>query len=249
MRKQTAGGFVVESSLPNSLNRQGTTPPPMAFDLDAYCDRINYTGSRDPTLATLRGLHFAHAHNVPFENLDIHLGQAISLQPADLFTKIVTRKRGGYCYEVNSFFAMILRAFGFQVHGLLARVLFSNLGLAAAQPSAAFGYGGQRAMDRRCRFWQLLPARANASDARCGERARPGQLSTQNRCRPHLCFGSVASRALARPLRVYPGTIRSRRLRAVQLLELDISPCAFYATEALYDSHKRGTYSGGRYGV
>lgn len=119
----------MESSLPNSLNRQGTTPPPMAFDLDAYCDRINYTGSRDPTLATLRGLHFAHAHNVPFENLDIHLGQAISLQPADLFTKIVTRKRGGYCYEVNSFFAMILRSFGFQVHGLLARVLFSNSGL------------------------------------------------------------------------------------------------------------------------
>ncbi|MGZ8484934.1 MAG: arylamine N-acetyltransferase family protein [Candidatus Binatia bacterium] len=97
----------------------------MAFDLDAYCDRINYTGSRDPTLATLRGLHFAHAHNVPFENLDIHLGQAISLQPADLFTKIVTRKRGGYCYEVNSFFAMIMRAFGFQVDGLLARVRFS----------------------------------------------------------------------------------------------------------------------------
>ncbi|MGZ9215183.1 MAG: arylamine N-acetyltransferase family protein, partial [Candidatus Binatia bacterium] len=97
----------------------------MAFDLDAYCDRINYTGSRDPTLATLNGLHFAHAHNVPFENLDIHLGQAISLQPADLFTKIVTRKRGGYCYEVNSFFSMILRAFGFQVDGLLARVRFS----------------------------------------------------------------------------------------------------------------------------
>lgn len=119
----------MESSLPNSLNRQGTTPSPMAFDLDAYCARINYTGSRDPTLTTLRGLHFAHAHNVPFENLDIHLGQAISLQPADLFTKIVTRKRGGYCYEVNSFFAMILRAFGFQVHGLLARVLFSNSGV------------------------------------------------------------------------------------------------------------------------
>lgn len=115
----------MESSQSNALNRQGTTPTPVAFDLDAYCARINYRGSRDVSLATLTGLHSAHAHNVPFENLDIHLGQAISLQPADLFAKIVTRKRGGYCYEVNSFLTMILRAFGFQVHGLLARVRFS----------------------------------------------------------------------------------------------------------------------------
>ena len=75
--------------------------------------------------ATLKGLHFAHVHNVPFENLDIHLGQPLSLQPSDLFTKLVTRKRGGYCYEVNSFFTMALRAFGFQVQGLLARVLYT----------------------------------------------------------------------------------------------------------------------------
>lgn len=116
----------MESSPHSRLNQHGEGSTAPAFDLDAYCARINYTGSRDASLATLKGLHFAHAHNVPFENLDIHLGQAISLQPADLFAKIVTRKRGGYCYEVNSFFAMILPAFGFQVHGLLARVLFSN---------------------------------------------------------------------------------------------------------------------------
>jgi N-hydroxyarylamine O-acetyltransferase len=118
----------MEPSLLNALDRQATTSPLVAFDLDAYCARINYTGSRDPNLATLKGLHSAHAHTVPFENPDIHLGRAISLDPSTLFAKIVTRKRGGYCYEVNSFFAMILRAFGFQVQCLLARVLygFSN---------------------------------------------------------------------------------------------------------------------------
>jgi N-hydroxyarylamine O-acetyltransferase len=111
------------------LSPDGEGLPPVALDLDAYCARINYTGSRDVSVATLKNLHFAHVHNVPFENLDIHLGQAISLEPSTLFTKIVTRKRGGYCYEVNSFFAMILQAFGFQVQCLLARVLygFSNL--------------------------------------------------------------------------------------------------------------------------
>ena len=96
-----------------------------AFDLDAYCARINYKSSREVSAQTLRALHFAHVHNVPFENLDIHLGKPLSLEPADLFSKIVTHKRGGYCYEVNSFFTMILRAFGFQVQGLLARVLYS----------------------------------------------------------------------------------------------------------------------------
>lgn len=116
----------MESSLHRALNQHGSGPTSTAFDLDAYCARINYTGSREVSAATLKGLHYAHVHNVPFENLDIHLGQQLSLEPADLFAKIVTHKRGGYCYEVNSFFTMILRAFGFQVQGLLARVLYGG---------------------------------------------------------------------------------------------------------------------------
>jgi len=112
----------MEPSPLTAPTQQSITP---AFDLDAYCARINYTGPRETCVATLKGLHFAHVHKVPFENLDIHLGIAPSLEPAGLFAKIVTRKRGGYCYEVNSFFTMVLRAFGFQVQGLLARVLYS----------------------------------------------------------------------------------------------------------------------------
>lgn len=108
----------------SAVDQQGTTSTSVAFDLDAYCARINYIGSREVSATTLKGLHYAHVHNVPFENLDIHLGKALSLAPADLFAKIVTRNRGGYCYEVNSFFAMILGAIGFRVQCLLARVLY-----------------------------------------------------------------------------------------------------------------------------
>lgn len=121
----------MESSSHGALNQEGVSPTSEGFDLDAYCTRVNYTGSRELSAATLKGLHFAHVHNVPFENLDIHLGKALSLNPAELFAKIVTRKRGGYCYEVNSFFAMILRAFGFQVQCLLGRVLY---GLSSFRP-------------------------------------------------------------------------------------------------------------------
>ena len=119
----------MESSSHGAFNQQGVSPTSAGLDLDAYCTRVNYTGSREVSAVTLKGVHFAHVHNVPFENLDIHLGRSLSLAPTDLFNKIVTRKRGGYCYEVNSFFAMALRAFGFQVQCLLARVLygFSNI--------------------------------------------------------------------------------------------------------------------------
>ena len=52
---------------------------------------------------TLRASHFAHVHNVPFENLDIHLGKPLSLEPADLFSKIVTHKRGSLLLRSQQF--------------------------------------------------------------------------------------------------------------------------------------------------
>jgi N-hydroxyarylamine O-acetyltransferase len=113
----------MESSLATVLDQHGAGSTPVSFDVDAYCARIHYTGPRDVSAATLQGLHVAHTHAVPFENLDIHLGRPLSLEPPDLFAKIVTRHRGGYCYELNGGFALLLQALGFQVQGLLARVL------------------------------------------------------------------------------------------------------------------------------
>jgi N-hydroxyarylamine O-acetyltransferase len=114
----------MEPSRPTVLDPHGAGSTPVSFDLDAYCARIHYTGPRDVSAATLQGLHVAHTHTVPFENLDIHLGRPLSLDPPDLFAKIVTHHRGGYCYELNGGFALLLQALGFQVQGLLARVLY-----------------------------------------------------------------------------------------------------------------------------
>ena len=49
------------------------------IDVDAYLKRIGYSGTREPTLETLRALHLAHATMIPFENLDILLGRPIML--------------------------------------------------------------------------------------------------------------------------------------------------------------------------
>src|ERR1041385_1626356 len=71
---------------------------------------------------TLRQLHIAHLRSVPFENLSIHAHQAISPNDESLFEKIVTRRRGGFCYELNGLFAALLRAIGFEVAMLSAEV-------------------------------------------------------------------------------------------------------------------------------
>lgn len=92
------------------------------MDVPAYLDRIQYRGSLVPSPATLRNLQLAHLQNIPFENLSIHYGEQIVLDDAALFEKIVTRRRGGFCYELNGLFAALLRALGFEVRKLSARV-------------------------------------------------------------------------------------------------------------------------------
>ncbi|HEU5329449.1 MAG: arylamine N-acetyltransferase family protein [Thermomicrobiales bacterium] len=96
------------------------------LDVAAYLDRIAYTGPRDPSLATLRALHLAHLRAAPFENLDIGLGRTIVLDDAALYEKIVVRRRGGFCYELNGLFARLLHVLGFAVTLLSAGVKGGN---------------------------------------------------------------------------------------------------------------------------
>ncbi len=93
------------------------------FDLDVYLRRIGWEGERRADAATLRGVHLAHLRALPFENLDALRRQAPSLDPADLMAKLVRGRRGGYCYEHNTLFACALRALGFRVTLLVARVV------------------------------------------------------------------------------------------------------------------------------
>ncbi|HVS52027.1 MAG TPA: arylamine N-acetyltransferase [Opitutaceae bacterium] len=96
--------------------------PSASSDLESYFARLGYTGPRTPTLATLRALQFAHVCAVPFENLDVLLGRGIRIDLPSIEEKIVRQKRGGYCFEQNTLFAAVLRALGFAVTPLSARV-------------------------------------------------------------------------------------------------------------------------------
>jgi N-hydroxyarylamine O-acetyltransferase len=100
--------------------------------IEAYLERINYHGSLSPTAETLRALQVAHLLAVPFENLSIHAGEPVVLEDEALFTKIVERRRGGFCYEANGLFAALLRTLGFNVHMLSAEVAKAEGGFGPA---------------------------------------------------------------------------------------------------------------------
>jgi N-hydroxyarylamine O-acetyltransferase len=102
------------------------------MDVQAYLQRIDYrrssaigndlAGIDRPNSDLLRALHRAHLFTVPFENLDISLGREIMCDEARILHKIVKEHRGGFCYELNGAFAALLRALGFRVTLLSARV-------------------------------------------------------------------------------------------------------------------------------
>ena len=93
------------------------------MNVAAYLERIGYGGSTAATPDTLKRLHRAHMLTVPFENLDIALGKPIEMDVEAFYDKIVTRRRGGFCYELNGLFGWLLRELKFPVATLSARVL------------------------------------------------------------------------------------------------------------------------------
>ncbi len=92
------------------------------MEIQPYLERIGYGGSCEPTVETLRRLHLAHLFSVPFENLDIPLDHPIALSLPAFYDKIVRRRRGGFCYELNGLFGWLLEQLGFEVALLSGRV-------------------------------------------------------------------------------------------------------------------------------
>jgi N-hydroxyarylamine O-acetyltransferase len=97
-----------------------------AFDLSAYLARIAYDGPRTPTLETLRAIQLLHPQAIAFENLNPLLGLPVRLDVESLQRKLIRSRRGGYCFEHNGVLLQALRALGFRVSCLAARVVWNN---------------------------------------------------------------------------------------------------------------------------
>ncbi|MFE0702683.1 arylamine N-acetyltransferase [Streptomyces sp. NPDC058872] len=91
--------------------------------IEAYLHRIGAERPLRADSAALRELHLRHLRTVPFENLSIHLGDPVVLDEEALVDKVVAARRGGFCYELNTAFAVLLRGLGYEVELLQARVI------------------------------------------------------------------------------------------------------------------------------
>ena len=128
----------------------GTNLMSHTVNLDNYFARIGYEGPRAATLEVLQTIHGLHPIAIPFENLNPLSRRAVLLDLESVERKLVTDRRGGYCFEQNALLANVLMQLGFTVTPLLARVVW------AASPMRL----------RRARIWCC----ASISEPRRGSR-------------------------------------------------------------------------------
>ena len=94
----------------------------MKLDVKKYLERININSIQPASDSFLAQLQLNHLIAVPFENLDIRQGIKIVLDDTRFFEKIIHRRRGGFCYELNGLFRRLLAELGFSVSIASGRV-------------------------------------------------------------------------------------------------------------------------------
>lgn len=87
-----------------------------------YLERIGVDWAVSPDAESLKLLQRQHLLNVPFENLDIHWDRPIILDTERFYRKVVTDRRGGFCYQLNGLFSELLREIGFRTRLVSAKV-------------------------------------------------------------------------------------------------------------------------------
>ncbi|MGE8296355.1 MAG: arylamine N-acetyltransferase family protein [Pseudomonas sp.] len=96
------------------------------LDLHTYLGRLGYSSAPPPTLDTLRDLQARHTAEFPFETLANMLNMPVEVDPAAIQDKLLRQGRGGYCFELNRLYLLLLQALGFEARGLTGRVVMGG---------------------------------------------------------------------------------------------------------------------------
>ena len=99
---------------------------PFTLDLQTYLGRLGYSAAPSPTLETLSELQLRHTAEFPFETLSSMLRAPVPVDPAAIQDKLLRQGRGGYCFELNQLFLLLLQALGFDARGLTGRVVMGG---------------------------------------------------------------------------------------------------------------------------
>ena len=142
--------------------------------LDKYLERIGYTGTRELTAENLDALIRAHIGTVPFENITVYdFDQVPSLDPEDLYKKIVEERRGGYCFELNTSLHNLLTSFGYDAYPVVVRLVMTP------GPPRPYAHKGVVAMAEGKRWYCDVgrggPGVKGAMELREGEQTVGGQ--------------------------------------------------------------------------
>ena len=92
------------------------------MNVKQYLKRINVENIEKPTLEYLKKLHRNHLYNVPFENQELFTYNSCTVEHNALHEKIVVKKEGGVCYQLNYMFYWLLKELGYSVEILSAKV-------------------------------------------------------------------------------------------------------------------------------
>lgn len=98
---------------------------PRLSDTGRYLRRLGFDAPPAPTLDTLRQLQWRHTAEFPFETLSTLLRQPVPIDLESIERKVFEQGRGGYCYELNQLFLVLLRELGFEVRGISGRVVMN----------------------------------------------------------------------------------------------------------------------------
>lgn len=88
-----------------------------------YLQRLQMEGEIQRNWETLQKLQRQHLLHIPYENLDSMAGHITSLNHEDLFQKLIVRRRGGICFELNGLYAWLLESLGYSVTNYAARFI------------------------------------------------------------------------------------------------------------------------------
>jgi N-hydroxyarylamine O-acetyltransferase len=99
---------------------------PRLNDRALYLRRLGFDGPPAPALETLQQLQLRHTGAFPFENLTTLSGEPVLIDLPSIEQKVLHNGRGGYCYELNYLYLILLQELGFDARGISGRVVMGQ---------------------------------------------------------------------------------------------------------------------------
>lgn len=96
-----------------------------------YLEQLGFTKPEinkpiTPDLETLQRLQMAHLTQHPFQSVTTVLNRPVDLEAASIYNKVIERRLGGYCYELNGLFLALLHHLGYEARIITGIVIIDN---------------------------------------------------------------------------------------------------------------------------